>query len=1091
VSVLSAGRIARPSLAGRLRDGLESGSVLLVAGAGYGKTMALEEAIELAGRRAIWVSCGDAGGEAGRLFTSVVQGLRTAVPGLADVMGDALVTGPGAVDVRSAASALLADLEHLLVEPLVIVFDDAEELRDDEAGLALPEKLLGVRGAPLSVAIATRRELPLRVAKLRASGRLTELGPAELGFTAAEIEELLHARRDGEVGADEVEAVLAASEGWPMLAALSVSAPGEARRADVSSDELFDYLAEEVLDRLEHELREAVIDSSVADSLDPNSIEALGLRADLLDEVERFGVPLRRRRDGASYHPLFRDFLRGRLRETRSEEARAELHARLAESLSARGAPAEAIDHWLAASRFDEALASIGLNGAGLIRTSPETVSRWLDAMPPELRRAPDYLLTRARLMWAAGEHQQALEPLRAAAATYREAGNVDGEWLARIYLADTLVYLGEFEEVLPLAEGWEKASGPFADAASASVAWYEVIALSSLGRFEEAEELSERLRADTHHASLFGFLDAMAAGGRRLASGDPAEALELFRAEISQLEVHDPLGAIPYLHGMVLVTLRTLAERGEALAWLDHSIHEAERVTLGFAIRDFRLQRASLLAQTGELAAAEAELAAASRQRGSGWRAVFDAEAEAHVAALRGDDDATIEAAKRALEAAALAPVPWRPLVTSEMAILLAGVGEADAARKAIRSTLAYLDESFPGDRGRLPRAWLLASLACIERRCGDTTAAAARLAEAWEAAGDQAPRLVRAHWPALSPVMREALAGNALSADAVLPAMRDALPGGEALISLIDHPHADVRRDALLSALAADHPAVLDRLAALAKDSDASVASAAVATRERMRADPPPLRFELLGGFKVLRAGWELDEESWKRPIAARVVRFLLVQDSAAVPEDALFEAFWADKPAETARQNLAAAISRARKVLDLPGAERSVIDLSERTYRINLRERDSVDAAQFEAASEAALAQRGDDRRAALERAAELWTGEPLPADRYAEWSFAWRERLVETHSQVLAALIDIYVEAGETHRAIRAARALLEIDPLNEETHRQLMLTYARSGRTSHALRQFLECRRALVVELGVEPSEETARLQARLLAGESV
>src|SRR5262245_45963014 len=38
-------RIPRPALARRLADGLGAGSVLLVAGAGYGKTMALEEAI--------------------------------------------------------------------------------------------------------------------------------------------------------------------------------------------------------------------------------------------------------------------------------------------------------------------------------------------------------------------------------------------------------------------------------------------------------------------------------------------------------------------------------------------------------------------------------------------------------------------------------------------------------------------------------------------------------------------------------------------------------------------------------------------------------------------------------------------------------------------------------------------------------------------------------------------------------------------------------------------------------------------------------------------------------------------------------------
>jgi DNA-binding SARP family transcriptional activator len=49
----------------------------------------------------------------------------------------------------------------------------------------------------------------------------------------------------------------------------------------------------------------------------------------------------------------------------------------------------------------------------------------------------------------------------------------------------------------------------------------------------------------------------------------------------------------------------------------------------------------------------------------------------------------------------------------------------------------------------------------------------------------------------------------------------------------------------------------------------------------------------------------------------------------------------------------------------------------------------------------------------------------------------------------------------------------------------------MVAYARTGRTSYALRQFLECRRALVVELGVEPAAETARMQARILAGEAL
>jgi DNA-binding SARP family transcriptional activator len=49
----------------------------------------------------------------------------------------------------------------------------------------------------------------------------------------------------------------------------------------------------------------------------------------------------------------------------------------------------------------------------------------------------------------------------------------------------------------------------------------------------------------------------------------------------------------------------------------------------------------------------------------------------------------------------------------------------------------------------------------------------------------------------------------------------------------------------------------------------------------------------------------------------------------------------------------------------------------------------------------------------------------------------------------------------------------------------------MVAFARSGRRGHALRQFLECRRALVDALGVEPADQTTALQRAILTGEPV
>jgi DNA-binding SARP family transcriptional activator len=111
--------------------------------------------------------------------------------------------------------------------------------------------------------------------------------------------------------------------------------------------------------------------------------------------------------------------------------------------------------------------------------------------------------------------------------------------------------------------------------------------------------------------------------------------------------------------------------------------------------------------------------------------------------------------------------------------------------------------------------------------------------------------------------------------------------------------------------------------------------------------------------------------------------------------------------------------------------------------------------------------------------------------LPEDRYAAWSQPWRARLTESYTQVLSALVDESEAAARHHDAIRWAQALLSVDPLDEGAHRRLMTAYARTGRASHALRQFLRCRHALITQLGVEPSAQTSAVQARILAGEPV
>jgi DNA-binding SARP family transcriptional activator len=371
-----------------------------------------------------------------------------------------------------------------------------------------------------------------------------------------------------------------------------------------------------------------------------------------------------------------------------------------------------------------------------------------------------------------------------------------------------------------------------------------------------------------------------------------------------------------------------------------------------------------------------------------------------------------------------------------------------------------------------------------------GETEAGVAELRRAWGEAKPNEPAFVRRLGRRLHRPLWAALELSAIDPEEAVRAYERAWPGGDALVDFIAHPLPEVRRRAATSLAASGRPEVLARLSQLGADPDPQVAAAAAAIRARLTADPPGLSFQVFGGFAVRRGSWRPDDATWERRIAQRLVRFLLTHRGSAASEDELIEAFWPDKSVQAARHSLHVALSSARGVLEVPGAA-SVIVAAERAYRLRLRPRDSVDVDVFERAADAALAAPADERLELLERAESLWGGEPLPEERYSDWAIPWREALHDRYGAVLDALVHAYLHRGELGGAIEAGRELVALDELNEAAHRTLMRSYARAGRRAPALRQYLECRRLLVAELGIEPAVETSDLQRRILAGEAV
>jgi DNA-binding SARP family transcriptional activator len=613
-------------------------------------------------------------------------------------------------------------------------------------------------------------------------------------------------------------------------------------------------------------------------------------------------------------------------------------------------------------------------------------------------------------------------------------------------------------------------------------VALAAVATLGRDGHFEAASDLLRRVVARPTGAVVAPLEPAIRGCYIDLPRGHLNAALGGALDGVGRLERQDPFGRLVVFLGFAAFIRDERGEVDEALA----TASRAERVTeetltgeyFGSVARRFK---AAVLAREGRLAEAELELERIGPLP-PGW---FSGDADitrATLALRRGNHREALEHARVAIENGALEGWMGRHRSTTLLLPVVAEAGQREWAEQLVDEALAACPAGASPCRLLALRAWLRDGE-------GDVEGALADLAAAWAAAGDEADHMMRREGRRLEPLVWPALERGLLAPREVVAAIDAATPGGAAVLPYTEHPLPEVRREALLAAMGSGHPNAASRVATLTTDSDDRVAQAASSALRRLARDPPPLVFHLLGGFRLRRGAFEIEEDAWERRIAQRLVRFLLVHRPATVDEDALFEAFWPDREPRQARRSLQVAVSSARAVLDAHGADRTVLEAAGRAYRLRLAERDVVDVDQFVVAAEAGLTAHGPERVALLDAASRRWGGEPLPEDRYEDWSAAWRERLNDLYGRVLRDLAEACAATGDHAAAVDAARRAVELDELDEAAQRQLMQAYARAGRRANALRQYLACRRALVDGLGVEPSEETAELQRRILAGE--
>ncbi len=315
------GTVRRSSLIERLARDEFRPIVSVVAPAGYGKSTLLSQWAEHDAQAFAWVSVDEADNDPKVLLRYVAEALDAVQPvggRVFDALASPASSVPGSV-VPRLGSAFAA-----MTTPVVLVLDDVHLLRNSECRAAL--SVLADHVPPGSrLAFAGRDEPPLRIARLRAEGKILEIGPGDLSLTRGEAASLLRAA-DVALGEDDVAELHRRTEGWAAglyLAALYLREGGSLSGAVVSfggDDRLVsEYVESEFLERISRKQREFLTRTSVLERLSGPVCEAVldmaGSTATLADLARSnlLLVPLDRRGEWYRYHHLFRDMLLAQL----------------------------------------------------------------------------------------------------------------------------------------------------------------------------------------------------------------------------------------------------------------------------------------------------------------------------------------------------------------------------------------------------------------------------------------------------------------------------------------------------------------------------------------------------------------------------------------------------------------------------------------------------------------------------------------------------------------------------------------------------------------------------------------------------------
>lgn len=1086
--------LQRPRLMERLASNLAHPVTLVAANAGSGKTTLVADFVRTHARPFVWYQLDRTDADPFVFLGYLAHGIKGVVPefGAATLSYLQQSAAELAEQPERAVDVFLNEVLDLVDRQLIFVLDDYHHLGTDTAVHRVVDRLLAYLPDVLHIIIISRDVPPLALARLRAHNELTIIDRSELLFTDDETQELFRQVFDLELTPEQLTEYRERTHGW--ITALQLirqvaqrqalahgAREGAAERPDLSEIlrqselDIFDYFAEEVFADEAEDAQQLLLRISLLDRVEAELCGRLypdGSCAQLLPALVRRNVFMTvagndGRGEEYRLHPLFRDFLRRRLRSEIGQMGVAREHLRYAEFFVERKQWEQAIRHLLAAEEFTRAAVIIAQKGQEWIATGAFTsLVAFVEALPEAALEAhPRALLHRAEVARLRGEYETSQTLFRRAAALLHARGDAEGEAEALHSLATIARrrgdYAGAFKYLDRALELVGEKSGVRTKCGNTRGLCYFAMAewAAAEGEFRAALQLAEE-QNDTHYMLLI----THNLGTPAMIRGDFSEAMRWLRRMLGENRNAPPM---PREASGYLNLARCHLYRGDLALCEEHLDHALQRCQLF----NMLAHRAEAYETYGNL----------YRERGDTLRA---AEFYGHAA--------------RDYEAAGVDPA--RSELWEEQAILKLQTGDAAAARALLERLIAaraVTKDEMALQTATLAHARVLGALGLHE-------AARAELE----------PALLYFHTHNLH--YYEAQASIALAACALAEAkdhelltrLRRALD----LAARYDYDYW-LRREvahhpqlfAAPEAAALLPPDIREGLPVAAAAPTGAQQSSQTQTQAAHVVEPtqaaslnlvPPkpaadLTINMLGPVEIFRdPARPLAADAWTTKRARDILCFIASRRHRRASKDTIIDTFWGEADFEAVEKNFHPTVSHIRKALNSnQPVKQNFLLYRDSDYLLNQEFPYRIDTEEFDRlVAEAEAAKRaGDQERylGAYEEALALYRGDFMQGS-YDEWVDEQRAYYREQHLRMLEVLAVAAQKNEEWLRSLQLAQRILGDDQFREDVHCMIMRAHAALGNRAAIKDQYEHLRRVLRKELGVEPAAETQKIYKGLM-----